>query len=280
MIKPKKYTLGRKDISEKRLVSIFALIFSFAVAFINCSQQEKLDVKTYNDLITGMEFVFVEGGCFQMGNPTPDDTNLYDSPAHEVCLSDFYIGKYEVTNEQWNVLMEPNPNIGSDVKHPVRGISWDKIQIFIDNLNKKTGKKYRLPTSAEWEYAASSGGKNKLYSGTDDESKVGDYAWINNSPFDSGDMVHPVGQKKPNAFGLYDMTGNVWEWVSDWHVEYYYIRSPKDNPQGPEDGGYRTIRGGRNWALLPWDLTISSTTGMTPDVSYGLVGFRLVYQDQ
>jgi sulfatase modifying factor 1 len=274
-------TFGLKGAAIKRLAGIFAVVSILAMLFFACKQQQSLDKnKTYQDSITGVEFVFVKGGCFQMGNPTPDETDLYDSPVHEVCLNDFYIGKYEVTQQQWNLLMEPIADTGCGEKCPVRGISWDHVQIFINKLNQQTGKKYRLPTSAEWEYAASSGGKNKLYSGTDDLSKVGEYAWYYNTPFDSDTMVHPVGEKKPNKFGLYDMTGNVFEWVSDWHVEYYYRNSPKDNPQGPDSGQYRTVRGGRNWVLLPWDLRITSMAGWPSDESFGLVGFRLVYQAQ
>lgn len=266
--------------SAKRLTGIFTFIFIFILVFTSCKQQQNPASKTYSDPITGMEFVFVKGGCYQMGNPSPDDTDLHDSPVHEVCVDDFYIGKYEVTQEQWNVLMEPIANTRCGDNCPARCVTWENVQVFINKLAQQTGKKYRLPTSAEWEYAAGSRGKNKLYSGTDDASKLDEYAWSYNTPFDSGTMVHPVGGKKPNGLGLYDMTGNVWEWVNDWSLEYYYRTSPKDNPQGPDASGYRTIRGGRDWIMIPWNLKITSRTGLRPGDSYGLVGFRLVYQAQ
>ncbi|MBA4348368.1 MAG: hypothetical protein C0415_00040 [Thermodesulfovibrio sp.] len=185
---------------------------------------------------TGLEMILVKSGCFQMGSD-----GYY---AHEVCVDDFYIGKYEVTQGQWKAIMGDNPSRFEDCGDncPVESVSWDDVQEFINKLNQKTEKNYRLPTEAEWEYAARSGGKNEKWAGTSNQSELGEYAWYREN---SGDKTHPVGQKKPpNGLGIYDMSGNVWEWVSDWFDVNYYKNSPKDNPKGPSSGSYKALRGG------------------------------------
>ena len=197
---------------------------------------------TLIDRVTGMELVLVKGGCFKMGDTFGDG---YDSekPIHEVCVSDFYIGKYELTQRQWQKVTGINPSkfssCGEDC--PVEQVTWDDIQKFISTLNSQSGKKYRLPTEAEWEYAARSGGKKEKWAGTSKESLLGDYAWYSGN---SGSKTHPVGQKKPNSLGIYDMTGNVWEWCSDWYSEEYYGKSLRDNPNGPTSYSRRHKRGG------------------------------------
>jgi len=187
-----------------------------------------------------MDFVFVQGGCYQMG----DRFNVNKNAAlHQVCVSDFYLGKYEVTQGQWEKVMKTNPSsykkCGPDC--PVDGISWNNAQEFIKKLNALSGKQYRLPSEAEWEYAARSGGKEETWAGTSDETSLGEYAWF----FKNSDQTtHRAGVKKPNGLGLYDMTGNVGEWCQDWYNATYYEVSPKDNPQGPENGEMRVMRGG------------------------------------
>jgi len=149
---------------------------------------------------------------------------------------------------------------------PVENVSWYEVQEFIERLNSKTGKKYRLPTEAEWEYAARSGGKREKYAGTNSDADLGSYAWyITNS----GSKTHPVGQKQPNGLGLYDMSGNVWEWCSDWYGKDYYASSPKDNPQGPSSGSYRVLRGG-SWGNDPRNIRAS-------DRGIDFPSFRLIY---
>ena len=225
------------------------------------------------DSATNMEFVFVKGGCFQMGD-TFGDGSSNEKPVHEVCVDDFYIGKYEVTQGQWKAIMGNNPSRFSDCGDncPVESASWNDIQDFINKLNQKTGKNYRLPTEAEWEYSARSGGKNEKYAGTSNESELGDYAWyISNS----GGKTHPVGTKQPNGLGIYDMSGNVWEWVSDWYDADYYKNSPKDNTKGPSSGSARVLRGG-SWSNGAWDTRIALRYWGYP-VGWGNHGgFRLV----
>jgi formylglycine-generating enzyme required for sulfatase activity len=164
-------------------------------------------------------------------------------PVHEVCVSDFSIGKFEVTQGQYASVMGSNPSqfasCGSDC--PVEKVSWNDAQAFINKLNAKSGRQYRLPTEAEWEYAARSGGKDEKWAGTNDEAGLGKYAWYEKN---SGKMTHRVGLKKANGLGIHDMTGNVYEWCQDWYNESYYEDSPKDNPPGADIGENRVLRGG------------------------------------
>ncbi|MBI5196649.1 MAG: SUMF1/EgtB/PvdO family nonheme iron enzyme, partial [Nitrospirae bacterium] len=210
----------------------------------------------YTDPLTGMEFIFVKGGCYQMGD-TFGDGNNDEKPVHEVCVDDLYMGKYEVTQKEWTGIMGSNPSSFKDCGDncPVEKVSWNDAQEYINKLNSKTGKNYRLPTEAEWEYAARSGGKNEKYAGGNALDSV---AWYDSN---SGIKTHAVGQKQPNGLGLYDMTGNVLEWVNDWYGENYYKNSPKDNPKGADSGQYRVLRGG-SWFYKPQNLRASYRGGI------------------
>ena len=192
------------------------------------------------DPTTNIEFVYVKAGCYAMGDIF-DDGRLDQKPAHEVCVDGFYMGKYEVTQGQWKIIMGNNPShLNKNDNYPVDRVSWNDAQEFIAKLNKRSNKIYRLPTEAEWEYAARSCGQKEKYAGTNNEEEVGEYAWNSTNTEDT----QPVGLKKPNHIGLYDMSGNVWEWVQDWYAEGYYKISPKKNPTGPSTGKWRVLRGG------------------------------------
>ncbi len=227
---------------------------------------------TWKDPTTGMEFVLVKGGCYRMGDTFGDG---YDDekPVHEVCVDGFYIGKYEVTQGQWEKVMGNNPSSfrkGND--YPVEGVSWNNVREFIKKLNIKTGKSYRLPTEAEWEYAAKSVGKSEKFAGTSNESALSEFAWYWDN---SKRSTHPAGQKKPNGLGIYDMSGNVLEWCSDRRSGDYYSESPRKNPKGPASGSYRVVRGG-GWNSLAGFCRSSLRNILDPsDVSSDL-GFRLV----
>jgi len=226
---------------------------------------------SFADSATGIQMVFVKGGCYQMGD-TFGDGDKDEKPVHNACVSDFYIGKYEVTQGQWQKVMGSNPSRFSSCGDncPVEQVSWNDIQGFIRKLNATTGKNYRLPTEAEWEYAARSGGKKEKYSGTDDS--LDDYAWYSSN---SGNKTHSVGQKKPNGLGIYDMTGNVWEWCSDSYGEKYYGESPRDNPQGPSSSSYRVLRGG-GWSNGAQSSRAAIRSWDSPDYRYGsYLGFRV-----
>jgi formylglycine-generating enzyme required for sulfatase activity len=197
----------------------------------------------FKDPATGREMVYVKGGCYQMGATDDDcDANPEERPLHEVCVGDFYMGKYEVTQGQWKAIMGSNTSTLSTCGEdncPVDTVSWSDVQDFIRRLNNKSvGSKYRLPTEAEWEYAARSGGKSEKFSGGKDVNSV---SW---NAENSGKINHPVGTKAPNGLGIYDMSGNVWEITNDWYGENYYKNSPRINPLGPSSGVDHVVRGG------------------------------------
>jgi formylglycine-generating enzyme required for sulfatase activity len=203
---------------------------------------------SYTDAETGMEFVLVKGGCYQMGD-TFGDGYENEKPVHEVCLDDFYIGKFKVTQGQWKNVLGNNPshfkNCGNNC--PVENVSWNDAQEFVRILNRRTGKTYRLLTEAEWEYAARSGGKREKWAGTSSESELGDYAWYSGN---SGGQTHPVGQKKPNGIGIYDMSGNVWEWAQDTYSSHAYSSHSRNNPLYAGIGSGHVFRGG-SWYYNP-----------------------------
>ena len=229
----------------------------------------------YEETAFGMslQMVFVEGGTFQMGATSEQGSaaESAEKPAHDVTLDGFYIGAYEVTQAQWKAVMGSNPSycVGDDL--PVEKVSWYDAVSFCEKLSQMTGKKYRLPTEAEWEYAARGGQQaaGTKYAGS---NSIGDVAWCTNN---SGGKTHPVGQKQPNALGLYDMSGNVWEWCSDWYDSDYYSSSPSVNPQGPSGGARRVHRGG-SWYSDARYCRVSHRDYFTPDRQGEDVGFRVV----
>lgn len=179
----------------------------------------------------------IEGGTFDMGSPIDYEFN---SIKHSVTLNDFYIGKYEVTQKEWETVMGCNPSCFKGENLPVENVSWNDCQEFIKKLNELTGMNFRLPTEAEWEYAARGGRKSQgyKYSGS---NNIDDVAWYGDN---SSETTHQVGTKQPNELGIYDMSGNVREWCSDLYDAYYYLESPIHNPIGPIRGNGRVHRGG------------------------------------
>ena len=236
-------------------------------------QQEETVQQNSQDLLvdptTGMEFVRVPGGCFQMGD-TFGDVESVESPLHEVCVDGFWMGKTEVTQGQWQTIMGDNPSkFKRGDKYPVEQVSWVTAQEYIQKLTRQSGKRYRLPTEAEWEYAARNGGKEEKYAGG---NNVDALAWYDGN---SGKSPHPVAQKNPNGLGLYDMSGNVWEWCQDWYEKNYYTSSPRNNPGGSSSGSIRVTRGGSWYNSAKLSLS-SFRSGFSPGKSHFNLGFRLV----
>lgn len=215
-----------------------------------------------------IEMVKVEAGTFAMG-ATSEIQNPYswEKPAHKVILTkDYYIGKYEVTQSLWQLVMENNPSSIKGEDLPVGNVSWNDCQLFIAKLNEMTGKKFRLPTEAEWEYAARGGNKSRgtQYSGS---SLYSDVAWYEGN---SNNRPHPVGTKKSNELGIYDMNGNVWELCQDWWGNY--IESSQKDPVGPNSGPTRIARGG---SYIAGAITVAARAGYSPNIRDMNLGFRL-----
>jgi formylglycine-generating enzyme required for sulfatase activity len=221
----------------------------------------------------GMDFVLIQPGSFSMGATYRDPFDDVQ-PLHRVTISKpFYLGKYEVTQGQWQAVMGSNPSsFTGDPQLPVESVTWDEVQEFIRKLNTREGGRgyeYRLPSEAQWEYAARAGSMT-AYSFGDNASQLGDYAWYDAN---AGSKTHPVGQKRANAWGLYDMQGNVGEWVQDWYGAY--AAAAVSDPEGPASGSYRVLRGGS---------PISGARGCRSAIRYGsppgyrnnFLGFRLL----
>ena len=215
------------------------------------------------------EMVHVEGGTFRMGATEEQGEDAFDreKPVHRVTLSSYLIGKHEVTWALWQKVMRNSTNNrGGD--HPKMWVSWYDCQEFIEKLNARTGLKFRLPREAEWEYAARGGNRSKgyKYAGSDNLDEAGWYGG------NSGNHTHPVGRKKPNELGLYDMSGNVWEWCQDWYGAY--SSEAQTNPTGPQSGGYRVLRGGCFWYNAR-GCRVSSRNSDDPGSGYDYYGLRL-----
>ena len=209
-----------------------------------------------------LEMLWVPPGDFTMGS---NDGDSDEKPPHQVTLTQgFWLGKYEVTQEQWERVMGSNPSNFKGAKNPVECVSWDDAQAFC----KKPGNGLRLPTEAEWEYACRAG-STTAYCFGESHSGLGDYAWYNDN---SGSKTHPVGGKKPNAWGLYDIHGNVWEWCQDWYGDY--PRGSVTDPTGRTSGTYRVLRGG-SWNCGPAYCRSASRFGRPPGRRVTFVGVRV-----
>ena len=258
--------------------------------------------ETFVEPRTGIEFVRVRGGTYRMGDF--DGRGLgQEQPAHPVTVSDFHLARHEVTVAQFRLFVEAtgyrtdaeraggaidiDPVMRAPVRRagvswsapgfpqadagPVVWVSWNDAAAFADWLARTSGKPYRLPSEAEWEYAAREGGRDLAWSGTADRARAADYVW---SAENSGGLPHSVGGKAPNALGFHDLTGNVWEWCHDWQESYQSSALPVTDPQGPQDGRFRALRGG-SWRV---NLDIARTTyrnGYRPDYAHSSIGFRV-----
>lgn len=221
-----------------------------------------------------IDMVKVEAGTFMMG-ATSEMQNPWDDekPVREVILTnDYYIGKYEVTQSLWQAVMGTNPSYFKGDNLPVEQVSWDNCLEFISKLNSLTGRKFRLPTEAEWEYAARGGKKSRgyQYSGS---FNISDVAWYNGN---SGNKIHPIGMKQANELGVYDMSGNVNEWCQDWYGSY--VSSSQTNPLGANSGSFRVCRGG-SWYFGTVNCRSSFRSRGNPDTRSRYLGFRLVLSE-
>ncbi len=285
------------------------IIFIFAISNPSILTAKESERATDNQQVrveplTGMEFVFVKGGCFQMGcvedrfnlasaaipwwqfplaligavlpvgcaavePEVVSDCDSDEMPVHVVCVDDFWMGKHEVTQGQWKSIMGSNPSrFKKGDNYPVEKVLWKEIQEFIKRLRTRTGMQYSLPSEAEWEYAARSGGKYEKYSGG---YPVEEVAWHWNN---SNGSTHPVGALQPNGLGIYDMSGNVWEFTRDLYRDDYYLKSPHENPAGAESGMFRVIRGGA-WFTPPLRVRTSNRSWLKSPGRRAVQGFRL-----
>lgn len=226
--------------------------------------------------VNGVSFkmIYVEGGTFTMG-ATFEQTNAYEDekPAHRVTLSSYYIGEFEVTEELYLAVMGSNPSYFIGAKLPVERVTWANCQAFATKLSELTGRTFKLPTEAQWEYAARGGKYSQgfVYPGSNNVNEV---AWHASN---SSSKTHEVGQKLPNELGIYDMGGNVAEWCQDWYGSSYYSTSPENNPTGPTSGSYRVERGGGYSANYgSGTCRVSWRSSRTPTQSDKDRGFRVV----
>jgi formylglycine-generating enzyme required for sulfatase activity len=215
-------------------------------------------------------FVTVDGGSFVMGSP--DSIGSDDEIQHTVYVSTFKIQNTEVTQELYELVMAANPSENKAWKDmPVTNVSWEDCQEFIKKLNEITDLEYRLPTEAEWEYAARGGVRSMgyVYSGG---TAIDDFGWHEGN---AGETVHVVAEKKPNELGIYDMSGNVWEWCSDWYGPYRLDSKGSRDPQGPDNGQYRVLRGG-SWSYNAYSCRTANRGRYYPGYRNSDGGFRLV----
>ena len=217
--------------------------------------------------VEGVSFkmIKVKGGTFQMGS---ENGGKEEQPIHSVTLSDYYIGETEVTQELWQAVMGSNPSRFRGDSLPVNRVSWNDCQEFVNKLNQKTGRRFALPTEAQWEFAARGGNKSRgyEYSGS---NNIDDVAWYLDN---CSEWIHPVGTKMANELGLYDMTGNVWEWCSDWYGDY--SSSSQTDPVGPSTGSIRVHRGG-GWFSYAGSCCSIYRRGSSPSDRYSSLGLSL-----
>lgn len=260
---------GYEDYSRSITVNSSSRSFSFSL--VKNTTPFFLD-QTITVKGVSFQMIAVHGGTFTMGATYEqgNDADENEEPAHTVTLSDYYMGKFEVSQALWKAVMDTNPSYFKGDDLPVEMVSWNDCQSFIHKLNSITGKTFRLPTEAEWEFAAKGGiySKDYKYSGSNSADDVAWY-WGN-----CNEKTHSVGSKSPNELGLYDMSGNVFEWCNDWYGSY--TTSYKSDPTGPAEGPGRVLRGGSVVGDADWCRTTYRGGGLPPNLVRPDLGFRLI----
>ena len=251
----------------KRIIALTAIII---VALEACSQGQSTN-QSANDGATAIasvadNMVLVSGGSFMMGSDFEPD----GVPQHRVTLDDFYIGRHEVTQALWQEVMGNNPSQNRGDNLPVENVSWLDCMEFIKRLNELTGKQFRLPTEAEWEYACRGGSTGKGFAFKAGDS-IDEIAWYAEN---SNEMTHPVATKAPNGLGIYDMVGNVEEWCSSRYSKTYFSTRPTTNPQGPTTGDTYSCRGGSFYCFAE-QCFVWMNNGQYPECRRDDIGFRL-----
>ena len=269
----------------KKISSILFVLLLMTVIATSCGKDEPDEPKTETFTVNGVSFkmVAIKGGTFTMG-ADGDDFDYLEKPAHEVTLSSYCIGQTEVTQALWQAVMGSNPsyfssrkNYATNLQRPVECVSWNDCQTFITKLNQLTGRTFRLPTEAEWEFAARGGNKSQgyKYSGSNNIDDVAWY-WFSVRSQVNDDAVYgttqTVATKAPNELGLYDMSGNVWEWCQDWFDAY--SSDAQTNPVGPSTGDKRVNRGG-SWLNFEYTFHVSLRSCFDPTKTSDCFGLRL-----
>lgn len=286
----------------KKLLYVLTSLCLLASVFTGCEKPNENSeggddtaTKNYTETAFGinMEMVYVEGGEFTMGltkdQKWKEPDSIVEKFTRETKLDSYYIGKFEVTQAQWKAVMGTTLSdilsenrwfsFGLGDNYPMYDVSWNDVQEFCKKLSEQTGKKYVLPTEAQWEYAAR-GGVHKtktMYAGSNDIEAV---AWFYENSYNLGSGhpdygTHLVGMKKANALGIYDMSGNVWEWCSDWFSDAGYDKNDDYNPQGSAEGAYRVVRGG-GWGTIASSCRVSFQGYIDPNYRSADIGFRMV----
>lgn len=264
----------KKSLKWPIIACVFAImIIASVVAMLRMNQHSQSYVEDANCGLN-MKMVYVEGGTFQMGATSEQvsDAHSDEKPVHAVTLDSYYIAECEVTQGQWVKIMGTNPShFKGNPNRPVEMVTWGEAQEFCRKLSRITGKEYRLPTEAQWEYAAR-GGENNSRAKYCGGNSIEEVAWYKDN---SGGTTHPVKQKAPNDLGLYDMSGNVWEWCSDWYSRDYYYSCAGANPLGPTSGTNRALRGG-SWRIDSACCRVSRRYMANPSYRHENGGFRVV----
>jgi len=277
---------AQKPAAQAPLPPVFKVYagWAFDAAEAKRRQEETaaaLRVPVEKDLDLGgrvkMPLALVPAGEFDMGSPHDEADRNDDERLHRVRITrPFYIGKCPVTQEQWQAVLGGNPSLFKGPRRPVEQVSWDDCQSFLGKANAGAGRSLlALPTEAQWEYACRAGSKGRFCFG-DSEADLAKHAWYSSS---AGGKTHPVGQKRPNAWGLHDTHGNVWEWCADWYGASYYAASPQDAPEGPRAGQSRVLRGG-GWYFYPDEVRCACRHSLDATSRGSNLGFRVACRIQ